>query len=298
MSSVTQNPEFQIPVEDISAFLQNPSSPEAQIVIDSVRAACTTSAFFQPRENGISEGLVEALFQGAKALFALPLEEKKTLKRPGTKTGYDIMGAQALQHGALPDMKEGYYIGKDMAIDAEQTSRSFMTPNIWPSVKRVPEAVFKKPMVDYYGAVEALCLRPLEVIAAALPQGPDVLDELKEEPIVASMRLLHYPPPKSTAEKQFSAGAHTDFGVQKQKTGQWVLVPLNENDLLQHSNLHRVLNLGDADCYSVPYFFDGCLDANLKRLDGADEDRILNVKEHMLERFATAYSTAYESRGG
>ncbi|KAK7606274.1 citrinin biosynthesis oxygenase CtnA [Phyllosticta paracitricarpa] len=278
MSSVTQNPEFQIPVEDISAFLQNPSSPEAQIVIDSVRAACTTSAFFQPRENGISEGLVEALFQGAKALFALPLEEKKTLKRPGTKTGYDIMGAQALQHGALPDMKEGYYIGKDMAIDAEQTSRSFMTPNIWPSVKRVPEAVFKKPMVDYYGAVEALCLRPLEVIAAALPQGPDVLDELKEEPIVASMRLLHYPPPKSTAEKQFSAGAHTDFG--------------------HKSNLHRVLNLGDADCYSVPYFFDGCLDANLKRLDGADEDRILNVKEHMLERFATAYSTAYESRGG
>ncbi|KAK7628414.1 citrinin biosynthesis oxygenase CtnA [Phyllosticta citricarpa] len=286
MSSVTQNPEFQIPVEDISAFLQNPSSPEAQIVIDSVRAACTTSAFFQPRENGISEGLVEALFQGAKALFALPLEEKKTLKRPGTKTGYDIMGAQALQHGALPDMKEGYYIGKDMAIDAEQTSRSFMTPNIWPSVKRVPEAVFKKPMVDYYGAVEALCLRPLEVIAAALPQGPDVLDELKEEPIVASMRLLHYPPPKSTAEKQFSAGAHTDFARR-------------QNSLQKHkSNLHRVLNLGDADCYSVPYFFDGCLDANLKRLDGADEDRILNVKEHMLERFATAYSTAYESRGG
>ncbi|KAK7515711.1 non-heme dioxygenase in morphine synthesis N-terminal-domain-containing protein [Phyllosticta citriasiana] len=159
MSSVTQNPEFQIPVVDTSAFLQNPSSPEAQIAIDSVRAACTTSDFFQPRESGISEDLVKALFQGAKALFALSLEEKKTLKRPGTKRGYDIMGAQALQHGALPDMKEGYYIGKGMAIDTEQTSRSFMTPNIWPSVKRVPEAVFKKPMVDYYGAVEALCLR-------------------------------------------------------------------------------------------------------------------------------------------
>lgn len=77
--------------------------------------------------------------------------------------------------------------------------------------------------------------------------------------------------------------AHTDFGVitllltdglpglqvQNQNTGQWVSVPPDENafvvnvgDMLQQitggyfkSNLHRVLNLGDADRHSVPYFF-------------------------------------------
>ncbi|KAK8155042.1 hypothetical protein BKA80DRAFT_313115 [Phyllosticta citrichinensis] len=106
-------------------------------------------------------------------------------------------------------MKEGYYIGKDIAFEDEQAGRSFMTPNIWPSAEQVPESSFKKPMVDYYEAVEALCLRVLELIAAALPYGPDALDELKGEPIVASMRLLHYPPQKAAAEKQFGAGAHT-----------------------------------------------------------------------------------------
>ncbi|KAK7537202.1 uncharacterized protein J3D65DRAFT_624737 [Phyllosticta citribraziliensis] len=326
MPSATQVPEFQIPVVDISAYLQNPSSSEARHVVDSVRVACTTSGFFQLKGHGIPADLVKALFQGAKALFALPLEEKKALKRPGTNRGYDMMGAQALQQDALPDMKEGYYIGKDIAFEDEQASRSFMTPNIWPSAEQVPESSFKNPMVDYYDAVEALCLRVLELVAAALPYGPDALDELKGEPIVASMRLLHYPPQNSSAEKQFGAGAHTDFGVitllltdglpglqvQNQTTGQWVSVPPDENafvvnvgDMLQQitggyfkSNLHRVLNLGDADRYSVPYFFDGCLDARLKRLDGADEDRILTVEEHMLERFATTYSVAKESRVG
>ncbi|KAK8234350.1 hypothetical protein HDK77DRAFT_429064 [Phyllosticta capitalensis] len=324
MPSAMQTPEFQIPVVDISAYLEDPSSRQAQSVVDSVRAACITSGFFQLKGHGIPGDLREALFQGAKALFALPLEEKKALKRPGTNRGYDVMGAQALQQDALPDMKEGYYIGKNIAVEEEQARRSFMTPNIWPSAHQVPESAFKKPMVEYYDAVESLCLRVLEVVAAALPYGPDVLDDFKKEPIVASMRLLHYPPQSSATEKQYGAGAHTDFGfitllltdghpglqVQNQGTGQWVPVPPNEDafvvnvgDMLQQisggyfkSNMHRVLNLGDADRYSVPYFFDGCLDARLRRLDGTDEERILTVEEHMLERFATTYGAKKEDQ--
>lgn len=106
MPSAMQTPEFQIPVVDISAYLEDPSSRQAQSVVDSVRAACITSGFFQLKGHGIPGDLREALFQGAKALFALPLEEKKALKRPGTNRGYDVMGAQALQQDALPDMKE------------------------------------------------------------------------------------------------------------------------------------------------------------------------------------------------
>lgn len=172
-------------------------------------------------------------------------------------------------------------------------------------------------MNEYYNCVAALNSTVMDIVAAALPYGPNVFDKLKQEPVAASMRLLHYPPQLTTDEKQLGAGAHTDFGITtllltdghpglevlNQAAGKWFPVPPNKDayvvnvgDMLEQtsggyfkSNTHRVLNLGDEDRYSVPYFFDGCLDAKLARLDGKDEAKVLTVEEHMTERFATTY---------
>ncbi|KAH7057275.1 hypothetical protein B0J12DRAFT_408447 [Macrophomina phaseolina] len=317
MPSAIEHPEFYIPTVDISPYLADPSSTEAQHVVNAVRLACTTSGFFQLVGHGIGPEIREAVFAGSKALFNLPFEQKKALRR-GQNRGYEMIGAQALQDGALPDLKEGYYIGEDTTVFEEgKTYRPFMDPNIWPSESQLPFSVFRTPANEYYERVAGLSKTVMDVIAAALPYEPENFEQYKKEPIAASMRLLHYPPQRTTDENQLGAGAHTDFGwitllltdgnpgleVLNQSSGEWVQVPPNKDayvvnvgDMLQQitggyfkSNVHRVLNLGEEDRYSVPYFFDGCLDAKLARLDGKDEGKVLTVEEHMLERFTTTY---------
>ncbi|KAL1644189.1 hypothetical protein SLS58_004469 [Diplodia intermedia] len=318
MPSAIAQPGFHIPTVDIGPYLSDPSSTEAKHVVEAVRRACTTSGFFQLVGHGIDPAIRDAMFAGSKALFDLPFEQKKALRR-GKNRGYETFGSQALQDGTLPDLKEGYYIGTDAVAFEEGTSyRPFTDPNVWPAEHQLPAAVFRDPMNRYYARVEALSRTVMDIIAAALGRGPDVFAAMKKEPVAASIRLLHYPPQEATdSEQQLGAGAHTDFGwttllltdghpgleVLNQATGEWVPVPperdayvVNVGDMLQQitagrfkSNVHRVRNLGAVHRYSVPYFFDGCLDAKLARLDGKDDGRVLTVEEHMLERFATTY---------
>jgi len=95
--------------------------------------------------------------------------------------------------------------------------------------------------------------------------------------------------------------------VQDPATGGFVPVPpdpaayvVNVGDMLAlwtrgayRSAVHRVVNKGAGDRYSVPFFFDGNLDVRLAPLDGG-AGPALTVEEHMLERFATTYAKREE----
>lgn len=98
---------FEIPTIDIAPYLANPSSEASAKIIDDVRQACMTTGFFSLVGHGVPKELRDRLFTAAEKLFALPLEEKKTLKHSVMKNrGYELIGSQALQEGALPDLKE------------------------------------------------------------------------------------------------------------------------------------------------------------------------------------------------
>jgi isopenicillin N synthase-like dioxygenase len=72
-----------------------------------VRHACINTGFFQIVNHGVTRELQASVIKGAEAFFALPLEEKKKYKHPTLKNrGYELIGSQALQEGALPDLKE------------------------------------------------------------------------------------------------------------------------------------------------------------------------------------------------
>jgi isopenicillin N synthase-like dioxygenase len=91
-------------------------------------------------------------------------------------------------------------------------------------------------------------------------------------------------------------------------TGEWVAVEpnpdayvVNIGDMLAlwtkniyKSNTHRVINKSNKDRYSVPFFFDGNTDVELRPFDGSPPvgGRVLTVEEHMLERLGTSYSRA------
>lgn len=102
--------EFEVPLVDIAPYIADPSSPTAQKVVEQVRNACMTSGFFSLVGHGIPETLQNAVFNGAKAFFALPFEEKdkldKKLSLGASNRGYEVLGGQALEEGKLPDLKE------------------------------------------------------------------------------------------------------------------------------------------------------------------------------------------------
>ena len=103
--SEAARPAFTIPTVDLRPYLANPTSSEAEDVVEQIRQACTTSGFFQITGHGISQELQERTFAAAKTVFALPDEDKRKLSgKPGR--GYEIVGTQKLEAGKKADLKE------------------------------------------------------------------------------------------------------------------------------------------------------------------------------------------------
>ncbi|PSR79974.1 2og-Fe oxygenase family protein [Coniella lustricola] len=321
-----QSAGFNIPTIDIAPYLHDPSSAAAAQIVSDVRDACMTVGFFSLVGHGIPRAVQDDLFQGAKKLFGLPLHEKLALKHPILKNrGYELIGSQSLQEDTLPDLKEGFYVGKHMPADSEQARKhpELLGENVFPP--SLSPAEFQQPSEAYYNAVLGVALTVLEILAKGLPYGDDILDDFMSNNPVCVIRLLHYPPQQSQDAKQLGAGAHTDFGaitlllqdtagglqVLDASTGTWHSVApnpdayvVNIGDMLSlwtrniyKSATHRVINTSGRDRYSVPFFFDGNADIELRPFDGSgagagtgEGNRAITVEEHMLERLGTSYA--------
>lgn len=109
-----ETPAFTVPTIDLSAYLHQPNSSDAELVVEQIRSACATSGFFQLIGHGIPESLQKQAFAAAKIFFNLSDEEKKKLSgRPGR--GYEIIGTQFLEQGKKPDLKE-VSVGNSLAL--------------------------------------------------------------------------------------------------------------------------------------------------------------------------------------
>lgn len=96
---------FSVPTIDLSHYIQDPESIQANDVVEQIRAACASSGFFQLTGHGIPEVLQQKAFRAAKAFFSLPDEKKCELRgKPGR--GYEVIGTQFLEPGKKADLKE------------------------------------------------------------------------------------------------------------------------------------------------------------------------------------------------
>ncbi|RDW63798.1 putative 2-oxoglutarate-dependent dioxygenase [Coleophoma cylindrospora] len=335
-SSATSSPY--IPVVDITPFLENPQGTAAQQVVDNVRRACMSTGFFLMKGHGISPKLQNSVFQASAKFFALPHEAKLSLdarKNVGFR-GYDVMESQSYeletrsgpQDGSevMRDTKEGFFASTDVPLDHPRVAagRFLVGPNVWPDADVLSHEDFRAPLEEYLGEMKRLSHVVLNLIAATLPYGPHVFDELEADDPMCLLRLLHYPPtPHSVDGMKLGAGAHTDFGaitlllqdehpgleVLDEKTGEWQGVPpqkdvyiVNMADIMSiltkgayKSSVHRVWNKNTEDRYSVVFFFDGNLDLKLKPLDGTEQrqdnnQEILTLEEHVRGRMTGSYS--------
>jgi len=331
-------PSFYVPLVDITPFLQDPKGAAAQQVIDDVREACKLTGFFLIKGHGVSPKLQNSVFEAAAKFFALPIDVKLSLdarKNTGFR-GYDVMESQSYElengtppqngAGVLRDTKEGFFVSTDLPLDHPRVKggRFLQGPNVWPKEELLSPKDFRIIVEEYLREMKRLSHVVLSLVAATLPYGPDVFDDLEADDPMCLLRLLHYPPtPQSKEGQRLGAGAHTDFGaitlllqdehpgleVQDNETGEWHGVPpekdsyvVNMADIMSiitgggyKSSVHRVVNKNTEDRYSVVFFFDGKLDFKLNLLGETGPvkngfKKALTLEEHVKARMTGSYS--------
>jgi isopenicillin N synthase-like dioxygenase len=314
-----------LPIIDVSS-LDSPDIAARRHVAAALREACSTHGFFYIRNHGVPEPLVAAAFAEAQRFFALPAGEKAAVdkaKSPANR-GYEPLNGQTLEAGAPPDLKEGFYIGPEIAADDPRVlaGKFNQGPNQWPAGL----ADFRPTMERYFSAMLALGTRLMGGLALSLDLAEDHFAAFCREPI-ATLRLLHYPPqPANAAPGQKGAGAHTDFGgltllrqddvgglqVWDQASGGWIHadpVPgtyvVNLGDMIARwtndhyrSTLHRVVNASGRERYSIPFFFVGnpdhavsCLPTCLSPGE-APKYPPTTVEAHLREMYRRTYGAA------
>ncbi|MGI4747591.1 MAG: isopenicillin N synthase family dioxygenase [Janthinobacterium lividum] len=306
--------QYGVPLIDVSALLK--STADRKSVANQLRIACSESGFFYATNHGVPQSLMNAVFAEARSFFDLSMDEKIVLDlaHSSVKHGYESLRAQTLEAGASPDVKEGFYIGRETPADDV-----YRGPNQWPI--RRPE--FRAAMEDYYGHMLHLAEALMRGIALSLDLDENRFADFCRDPY-ARLRLLHYPPNTAPGEK--GAGAHTDFGgltillqdncgglqVQDPSTGTWIdatpvagAFVVNLGDMISRwtndkyrSTLHRVINSSGRERYSIPFFFHGnpehtveCIPTCLDSGEAPKYARV-SVAEHFKKKFGSSYVKA------
>lgn len=311
-----------LPIIDLTA-MRGGSAADKAAVGQALRQACEHTGFFYISGHGIDPALIEQVFAQSQQFFAQPMDAKlATDKAQSTANrGYEKLGGQTLEPGMPPDLKEGFYIGEELAEDHPRVlaGRFNQGPNQWP--EQLP--AFRPAMQDYYDAMLALSERIMAGLALSLKLPEDFFADFCSEPL-CTLRLLHYPPqPEKPLPGEKGCGAHTDFGgitilllddkpglqVWDAKTDSWInaapipgtfVVNLGDmiarwtNDLYR-STLHRVVNTSGAERYSVPFFYSGAPEHEVRCLpvclaEGeTPKYPATTVEQHLQEMYRRTY---------
>ena len=324
-----------IPVIDLAGSF-SARREEREHVAAQIRAACLDTGFFYVANHRVPQALVEAQFECARRLFALPLEVKLGLhmKNSPSTSGYEPVGGQVLDsqdaaaEKAPPDLKESYYFAMELPDEhpwAQKRIRGF-GHNQWP-----PLAGFREQTLAYQAAMRSLGDRVLALLALSLELPEDFFAPFYDMP-GTTLRLLCYPPhPRAAQANQLGAGAHTDWGgvtllaqdslgglEVRNAAGEWLQatpIPgtfvVNLGDLMQRwtngvyrSNMHRVKNnSGSRERYSIPFFYGPRPDSRIECMPtcaGADRPARYapcTAAEHTYEMFKRSYGYSPLERG-
>lgn len=297
--------------------------PDADQAID---AACRSKGFFYLTGHDVPEQVITGAFEAAERFFALSAEEKSAyhieLAHPHQR-GYVPLFGEALDEATPPDFKESFDLGVDLPPDHPDVvaGKPFSAPNVWPDVSG-----FKNAISTYHDAMMRLSEKLVMLTARGLGLGADFFDGAMHHP-VGNLRLLHYPAsPASPASYESDAtegcGAHTDYGfmtiLAQDDVGGLQVQDINDDwiDITPHPG-EFVVNLGDLltrwtggryqarrhrvtgglgrDRYSIPFFLDPNVDADISVVPTcADETRAalfppVNAGDYLQSRFDATF---------
>jgi isopenicillin N synthase-like dioxygenase len=247
-------------------------SPDAPREMD---AACRKFGFFAIRNHGVSNDLRTSLLGAAADFFGRSKEEKEqvSLDHGGAAwRGWFPLGGELTS--GVPDLKEGYYFGRDLPVDP----RPMHGPNIWPT-----EPASLEPLVsEWMAMMEPLAQRVLSMMAEGLGLNAGFFrNDLTADP-TPLFRIFRYPPHPPDGPDRWGVAEHSDYGLltllahdgtaglQVKVGDEWIdapsdpaLIICNLGDMLDRltagryrSTPHRARNSATADRYSLPFFLD------------------------------------------
>ncbi len=303
----------EIPVLDLSSLVsgQDTSDLEKQFA-----EAYGETGFAYVTRHGIDAGLRAAVFDASKRFHALPAAEKQGLSLDKNHRGYIAINTSTdvtsdLADVTKPNQSASFMIMREDAVSDENIYLS--GPNKWPDLDG-----FRTTCEAYMRAMTLLAQRLMGLALASIGATDRTILQAFETPTIW-LRLLHYPPqPARAPDDLFGSAPHKDFGcltllaqddvggLQVQTpAGQWVDVPpredafiVNVGDMLHRlsngkllSTPHRVINTSGRERYSVPFFFDPHVTANIVPLAGMGKPRFapLNFGDFLRKELEASY---------
>lgn len=293
------------------------TQPDAAQAID---RACRDAGFFYLRGHGLPDSLLVNAFRQAALFFAQPETTKNKYHISHAhphQRGYVPLFGEALDDDTPPDYKESYDLGVDLPVDHPDVvaGKPFSAPNVWPELNG-----FKDAIAAYHNAMMGLSDRLVRLTAEGLELGAEFFDQAMDNP-VGNLRLLHYPPSHQT-EAMGGCGEHTDYGFMtilaqddvgglqiEQPNGEWVdIAPhptefvVNLGDLLTRwtgghyqARRHRVIGGLTRDRYSIPFFLDPNVDAEVSVVPTCASDATqqafppVNAGDYLQSRFDATF---------
>jgi isopenicillin N synthase-like dioxygenase len=276
-----------IPIIDVSG-LRSEHLRERQAVAAMLGRAAREVGFLYVVNHGIPLTLLHATFEAAHALFDLPAEQKRALdiRLSPHNRGYAGFLTEQLDETALPDRKEAFNIGFDLAPDDPEVLAGvpFRGVNVWPDLPG-----WRATMLAYFDACMDLSRVMHRGFALDLGIEEDFFTPLTDRPM-ATLRMLRYPSRDPAAPPEaLGAGTHTDYGnitllatdgvaglEVRRRDGTWIEAPsvpnalvVNIGDLLMRwtndiyvSTPHRVRQ-PELRRHSLAFFVDPNPDANV-----------------------------------
>lgn len=248
--------------------------------------ACRDVGFFALVLNDDLDARRQELIALATGFFALPddIKEQVSMDRGGPAwRGWFPLGAELTS--GIPDLKEGYYFGEELAPDP----RPMHGGNLWPDRPRgLAQAVS-----NWMDEMQSLGQQVLSFMAEGLGLPPDLFATTLTGRPTPLFRIFRYPPQPNGDRSNWGVREHSDYGLltilatdgtpglEINVNGAWITAPAdpkllicNLGDMLDRltggryrSTGHRVRNHAGQDRYAMPFFLDPGWDASIAPLD-------------------------------
>ncbi len=284
-----------IPRLDLLQYTEGSAEQRQQFVQD-IGKAFNETGFVTIANHGLSQALIDELYQVVKSFFELPDAVKRKYEYPelAGQRGYTSKGKEKAKDANTPDLKEFWQRGQ--TIVGEEYSKADFPDNI--IVEELPR--FNAVTAEVYTRLENAGRDLLRAIASYL----DLEENYFEQFVIngnSILRAIHYFPienPETISPDAVRAGAHEDINLITlligasadglevlTKEGDWFPIKakgedivVNVGDMLQRltnnklkSTTHRVVNppreLMKTSRFSVPFFLHPKSSMSLASLD-------------------------------
>ena len=289
-----------IPCLDLGTYIHG-NEEQRKKFSDELGRAFNDSGFVTITNHGVSQELIDKLYENIKGVFGLPVAVKRKYEKPelAGQRGYTSAGKETAKGAKTADLKEFWQIGQEVS-DGDPIKSQYPDNEVLEEIEG-----FNAVTKEIYQKLEENGKHLLRAIATYLELPIDYFDQHVHNGN-SILRGIHYFPienPEALPDDAVRAGAHEDINLITLLIGasadglevltrndEWLPIKahhtdivVNVGDMLQRltnnklkSTTHRVVNppmeLMKTSRFSVPFFLHPRMDMDLTSLPSTIDD--------------------------